>query len=145
MKIILQSDVSNLGQTGDIVRVKPGYARNYLIPRGLAIIADERNLAQLNHMQHMAKIKFQKEHKAATELAEKISTHPLSFTRESGDDGRLFGSVTNRDIAEALEAQGITVDRRKIKIVDTIKALGSYEVEVDLGCGVIANVAVTVS
>ena len=80
MKIILQSDVSNLGQTGDIVRVKPGYARNYLIPRGLAIIADERNLAQLNHMQHMAKIKFQKEHKAATELAEKISTHPLSFT-----------------------------------------------------------------
>lgn len=144
MKIILQSNVSNLGQSGDIIRVKPGYARNYLIPRGLAIIADERNVAQLKHIQHMAQIKFQKEQKAALAISEKISAYPLEFVREAGDDGRLFGSVTNRDIAEALEAQGVTVDRRKIKISDTIKALGSYSVEVDLGCSVIATVALTV-
>lgn len=144
MKIILQSDVNNLGQTGDIVRVKPGYARNYLIPRGFAIIADERNLAQLNHQQRMAQIKFQKEHKAATELAEQISSSGLNFERESGEDGKLFGSVTNRDIAEALQAQEIVVDRRKIKIADAIKSVGSYSVEIDLGCGVSANLTVVV-
>ena len=144
MQVILMQDILHTGKRGDVIEVKPGYARNYLIPRGLAIIADERNVAQLQHMQRMAQIKFQKEHKAATELAEKISAYPLTFTREAGDDGRLFGSVTNRDIAEALEAQEVSVDRRKIKISDAIKALGSYEVEVDLGCGVVATVAVTV-
>lgn len=144
MKIILQSDVSNLGQTGEIVRVRPGYARNYLIPRGFAIIADERNLAQLNHQQRMAQIKFQKEHKAATELADQIASSGLNFQRESGEDGRLFGSVTNRDIAEALERQGISVDRRKIKMGEVIKSVGSYTVELDLGCSVLAKLTVVV-
>lgn len=145
MKIILQSDVSNLGKTGDVINVRPGYARNFLIPRGVAIIADERNIAKLRHEKGMAQIKYEKELAAANALAELINESGLNFQRDAGEDSKLFGSVTNRDIADALEAKEIVVDRRKIVLSEPIKTLGSFGVEIDLGCGVTAHLTVVVS
>ena len=103
MKVILQKDVSNLGKIGDIVRVKNGYGRNYLIPRGLAVIADERNQRVLDHQKRIAQSLATKQRAMVQELADKLQDTTLSFKRESSEDGKLFGSVTKRDIAEELK------------------------------------------
>jgi len=132
MKVILQEDVAHLGQTGDIVKVKDGYARNLLVPRGLALVADERNVKQLQHNMRVAQARAAKVLAAAKDLAEKISTVAVSIKRESGDEGKLFGSVTNRDIAEALSAEGFEVDKRTIQLDEPIRNIGVFNVPVKL-------------
>jgi large subunit ribosomal protein L9 len=144
MKLILQQDVRHLGLMGDVVKVRPGYGRNFLIPRGLAVIADERNVRRLEHQKQMAQSRADKERAKAEELAQQISANPVSLIREAGEDEKLFGSVTNRDIADALASVGIEVDRRRINMPTPIKTLGRFEVTVDVGRGVKANVVVFV-
>jgi len=144
MKVILQQDVANLGEMGQIVRVKDGYGRNYLIPRGFAVLADERNVNKLQHQQRIAQAKAAKEMEASQAAADKISESQISITREAGEDDKLFGAVTNRDIAEALAQNGIEVDRRKILLDEPIKSLGRFEVEISLNRGVKATVVVFV-
>jgi len=144
MKVILQQDLANLGEMGQIVKVKDGYGRNFLIPRGIAIIADERNVRRLKHQQSIAQAKAAKETAAAEEIAKKISDTQISITREAGEDDKLFGAVTNRDIAESLNQAGIEVDRRKIELSEPIKSLGRFEVNVGLTRGVKATVVVFV-
>ena len=144
MKVILQQDVANLGEMGQIVRVKDGYGRNYLLPRGFAVIADERNVRRLKHQQGIAQAKAAKETEAAEAIAKQISETQISITREAGEDDKLFGAVTNRDIAEGLAASGIEVDRRKIELSEPIKALGRFEINISLSRGVKATVVVFV-
>lgn len=144
MRVILQKDVKNLGLVGEIVRVKDGYARNFLVPRGLAVVADERNVRRLEHQKRMAAAKAAKELAKAQALAEQIEQNSVSIARASGEDGKLFGAVTNRDIAEALAADGFTVDRRQIEIEDHIRSLGMYQIPVRLERGVTATLKVFV-
>ena len=132
MKVILQKDVNKLGKTGDVVRVKDGYGRNFLLPRGLAIIADERNQRVLAHQKRIAQSLASKQLAIVKELASKIEETTISFKRESSDDGKLFGSVTNRDIAEALREKEIDIDRRRINIQTPLKEIGRTEVEIVL-------------
>ena len=132
MKVILQKDVNKLGKTGDVVRVKDGYGRNFLLPRGLAIIADERNQRVLAHQKRIAQSLASKQLAIVQELASKIEETTISFKRESSDDGKLFGSVTNRDIADALREKEIDIDRRRINIQNPLKEIGRTEVEIVL-------------
>jgi large subunit ribosomal protein L9 len=142
MKVILQKDLNKLGKTGDVVRVKDGYGRNYLIPRGIAIVADERNQRVLAHQKRISQSLAVKQLAVINELASKIQETTLSFKRESSEDGKLFGSVTNRDIAEALLEYDIDVDRRRINIPSPLKEIGRTEVEVVLSQEIKATVTV---
>jgi large subunit ribosomal protein L9 len=144
MKVILQKDVDNLGQLGDVVKVRDGYGRNFLIPRGMAVIADERNVRRLEHQKRIAQAKASKEKAKSEALAALIVAEPISLTREAGEDERLYGSVTNRDIAELLAEKGIEVDRRRIVIDSPIKTLGRFEVAIKLPRGVKASLVVFV-
>lgn len=142
MKVILQKDMKNLGKIGDIVKVKDGYGRNYLLPRGIAILADEKNQRVLEHQKRVAKSLAAKELTKAKELADKIKENTLSFKMESGDGGKIFGSVTTRDIAEALAEKGIEIDRRKISLDGPLKEIGRHEIEISLTRDVRATIVV---
>ena len=144
MKVILQQDVDHVGMIGDIVRVKDGFGRNYLIPRGLAVIADERNVRRLNHQQRIAKAKAAKELAIAEAQAKKIAETQISINCEAGEDDRLFGAITNRDIADAFKTAGVEIDRRRIALPEPIKALGRFEVQINLDRGVKATAVVFV-
>jgi len=144
MKVILQQDVANLGQTGDVVKVKDGYGRNFLVPRGLAVIADERNVARLEHQTRMAAAKASKALGGAQELANKISETAVTIKVKAGEEGQLHGSVTNRDIAEALAAEGFDLDRRLIHLAEAIKNVGVFQVPVKLHRDVEAEIKVYV-
>ncbi|TNE86767.1 MAG: 50S ribosomal protein L9 [Deltaproteobacteria bacterium] len=144
MRVILKSEVPHLGDAGDIVRVAPGYGRNYLIPRGLAIPASEGSVATLEHQQRMAAAIRRKKLAEAQELAEKLNGTAVSIRREAGEDDKLFGSVTNRDIAEALAAEGIEIDRRSIQLDEPLRAIGLFTVPVRLHREVEANARVYV-
>lgn len=140
MKLILQQDVANLGNVGDVVNVAPGYGRNFLIPRGLAVLADEGNVRRLEHQKRVVAHKRAKLLAAAQALAAQLSNTAVSIKRQAGEEGKLFGSVTNRDIAEALAAEGIEVDRRSIRLEDPIRTVGVFHVPVRLEMGVEAEV-----
>jgi large subunit ribosomal protein L9 len=142
MKVILQKDLNKLGKTGDVVRVKDGYGRNYLIPRGIAIIADERNQRVLAHQKRITQSLASKQLAIINELATKIQETTLSFKRESSEDGKLFGSVTNRDIADALLEHDIDIDRRRISIPSPLKEIGRTEVDVILSSDIKATITV---
>lgn len=144
MLVILKKEVPNLGDPGDIVRVKPGYGRNYLIPEGLAIAANESNVAELEHQKRVAEAIKRKELVAAEELAKKIAETAVTIRREAGDDDKLFGSVTNRDIAEALAERGIEIDRRNIQLDEPIRAIGLFPVGIRLHREVSAELRVFV-
>ncbi len=139
MQVILTQDVDNLGKAGELVSVKPGFGRNYLVPRGLAVSATVRNKNRLDHEKKVIESKVAKERASATELAAKINVMTLQFERIIGADEKLFGSVTNRDIQEQLKRAGVEVDHRTIQLDQAVKALGKYEVPVRLAAGVIAN------
>jgi large subunit ribosomal protein L9 len=139
MQIILTQDVANLGKAGELVSVRPGYGRNYLVPRGLAVSATVRNKNRLDHEKTLIERKVAKERASATEIAAKLNVMTLQFERIVGDDEKLFGSVTNRDIAEQLKRAGVEIDHRTIQLDQSVKALGKYEVPVRLAAGVIAN------
>jgi large subunit ribosomal protein L9 len=139
MQIILTQDVANLGKAGELVSVRPGYGRNYLVPRGLAVSATVRNKNRLDHEKALIERKVAKERASATEIAAKLNVMTLQFERIVGDDEKLFGSVTNRDIAEQLKRAGVEIDHRTIQLEQSVKALGKYEVPVRLAAGVVAN------
>ncbi len=144
MRVILKNEVPELGDAGDIVTVKPGYGRNFLIPRGLAIPASEGSVRQLEHQKRVADAIRRKRLKSATDLAEKLEATAVSIRRETGEDDKLFGSVTNRDIAQALADEGLEIDRRSIQLDEPIRAIGLFTVPVRLHSEVTANVRVYV-
>lgn len=145
MQIILREELPNLGTIGDVVKVKAGYARNYLLPRGLAVEASVRNLHGLEHQKRVIADKRLREHKSAAAVAEKISSVKLIFQVRAGDDGKLFGSVTNQDIHRQLEERGFSIERRRILLEEPIKSLGSHDVVIHLGPDTKAKVKVEVS
>jgi large subunit ribosomal protein L9 len=144
MKIILREDVSNLGRSGEVVTVKDGYGRNYLIPRKMAVMANERNIRQLEHEKSVISARQAKLKGAAEEQARGLGAVQLTIARKVGEQDKLFGSVTALDIAEALAAQGKKVDRRHLHLPEPIKATGSYEVEIRLHRDVVAKIKVEV-
>ena len=139
MQVILTQDVDNLGKAGELVSVKPGFGRNYLVPRGLAVSATVRNKNRLDHEKKVIESKVAKERASATEIAAKINVMTLQFERIVGEDEKLFGSVTNRDIQEQLKRAGVEIDHRVIQLDQAVKALGKYEVPVRLAAGVVAT------
>jgi large subunit ribosomal protein L9 len=126
MDVILRDDVEHLGEMGDVVRVKPGHARNFLIPRGLAVRADRKSLAALEHEKRLVEDRRVRKRKSALTEADKIEGVVLEAKVRAGEEDRLFGSVTNLDIEKLFSAQGIEVDRRRIDLQDPIKKLGTY-------------------
>jgi len=144
MEIILQEEVANLGQIGDVVNVRNGYARNYLLPRGFAVEANQRNVHALEHQKRLVSVKKERAQSQAQATSEQLSAVSLTIKARSGEEGRLFGSVTNIDIEAALKEKGITVDRRKILLDEPIKQLGEHEVAVNIGGGARANIKVEV-
>lgn len=132
MKVILREDVQHLGDVGEMVTVKPGYARNYLIPQGLAVQADEKNVRRIEHERRLINLQLAKLHGAASEMGAKIAGLPITITRKVGEQDKLFGSVTARDIGEALQSEGHQVQRRQIRLAEAIRDLGVYEVQIRL-------------
>ena len=144
MQVILRDDLDNLGKSGEVVNVKPGYARNYLLPRGLAIKATAGDIARVEHEKRVIAARTAKLAKTAQAEAEKLSRVSVSIARATGEEDKLYGSVTTRDIAEALREQGVVVDSKKLHLDEPIKALGDFEVPVKLGRGVNATIKVSV-
>jgi large subunit ribosomal protein L9 len=144
MEVILREDVQNLGTVGDIVKVKPGFARNYLLPRGLAVVADRRNVHVLAHQKRIVADKRERDRRHAETAAQKLSSLRVTIKARAGEEGKLFGSVTNIDIEKALAEQGVTVERRRIRLDEPIKSIGEHLIPVHLGVGVDAQVTVVV-
>jgi len=144
MQVILRDDMDNLGKSGEVVNVKEGYARNYLLPRGHAIKATETDVARVEHEKRVIAARTAKLAKEAQAEADNLSQVSVSIARAVGEEDKLFGSVTGRDIAEALKEKGVIVDAKKIHLEEPIKALGLAEVSVKLGRGVTATVKVWV-
>jgi large subunit ribosomal protein L9 len=145
MQIILQEDIEKLGHRGDIVTVKPGYARNFLLPRKLAIEASTGNMKALERIRTSLAKKTATELDAAHKQAELLNGVSLHFKRKTGENDQMFGSVTTADIAEALAAQSFKVDKRQVQIADPIKALGEYPVTIKVFRDVTAQVIVHVA
>ena len=144
MEVILREDIQKLGSKGDIVTVKDGYARNYLLPQKLALLATTGTRKQVAEMKAAAARKDASEKGAAETLAEQMSTVELTFTVKAGESDQLFGSVTSMDIAEALEAKGFSIDRRKVELAEPIRTLGEYTVPVRIHREVAASVKLQV-
>ena len=144
MEIILKEDVENLGHCGDVVKVAQGYGRNYLLPKKLAIEATAGNKAVIEQMKNSSVRRSAKEKGDSELLLQQLEQLSLSFTRKTGDNDHLFGSVTGADIAQALEAQGFQVDRRKVHLEEPLKSLGEFLVPVRLHREVTAHVKVVV-
>jgi len=132
MEVILKEDILNLGKIGELVRVRDGYARNYLLPRGLVLIANKKNLKTFDHQKKLVAGQKQKIMRQAQSAADQLTGVSLVIPMKVGEEGRLFGSVTNIQIEKALKAKGLNVDRRKIHLDEPIKTVGDYEVPVRL-------------
>jgi large subunit ribosomal protein L9 len=139
MQVILTQDVTNLGKAGELVSVRPGYGRNYLVPRGMAVSATAANVHRLEHDKRVIAKKVAKERAGAESQAERINVVTLQFDRQVGEDDKMFGSVTSRDLVEQLKKAGVDIDHRQIALEQPIKALGKYEVPVKLSAGVTAQ------
>ena len=146
MKLILTQDVKGQGKKDQVIDVSDGYARNFLLPRGLAIPADAKALSEIKNREASKQHKIDTERAAAKEIAEKLATITVKIVTTGGTDGRLYGSVTAKDIAEALEKQhGISVDKRKLSLSENIKTFGTYNVDVKLYTDVSSKVKVAVT
>jgi large subunit ribosomal protein L9 len=145
MQIILQEDVEKLGNRGQVVEVAEGYARNFLLPRKLALEASAGNMKRLERMRATFAKKEATEKDAAQKLAELLLGVSLSLTRKAGDNDQLFGSVTTADLSAALEAEGYNIDKRKITLTEPIKLVGEYQVPIKLHREITANVKLTVA
>jgi large subunit ribosomal protein L9 len=145
IQVILQQDVNKLGQSGDLVRVRPGFARNYLLPRQFAVPATTAAVHRIEHEKTVAVARADKAKKEARDAATKLSAVVVKIVQKAGEDGRLFGSVTAKDIVAALKAQGHEVDRRKIHLPEPIKATGTYEITLALVSDVVATLKVEVA
>lgn len=144
MKVILREDVENLGRGGELVEVKPGYGRNYLLPRGLAVLANPKNVRELEHQKSVATAKAAKVKASAEAIAKRLSETPVTLKRKVGEQEKLFGSVTALDIVEALGARGLQIDRRHIELAEPIKTTGDFEVPVKLHSEVVGKAKVKV-
>ncbi|MFZ0638431.1 MAG: 50S ribosomal protein L9 [Candidatus Acidiferrales bacterium] len=144
MEIILQEDIEKLGTRGQVVTVKEGYARNYLLPQKLAIPANASNMKRLEKMRAAFAKKEATERESAQQQAAQLASVSLKLSRKAGESDQLFGSVTTGDIAEALAAQGYEIDKRKIQLTDPIKLVGEYPIAIKLYRDVTATVTLTV-
>lgn len=132
IQVILQQDVDKLGKSGELVRVRPGFARNFLLPRQLAVPATSAAVRRIEHEKQVALAKAEKSKKEAREIAAKIDALAIKLTLKAGEDGKLFGSVGTKDLEHAIAAQGLKIDRKKIQLAEPIKQLGTYEIPVKL-------------
>jgi large subunit ribosomal protein L9 len=139
MELILTQDVEHLGKAGELVSVKRGYGRNYLVPQGLAVSATRRNKSQLLHEKRRIERKVAKELSEASDIAVRINGMTLQFERLVGEDDKLFGSVTSRDITEQLGVAGIELDNRRVQLSEPVRTLGKFDVDIKLRSDVVAN------
>ena len=144
IEVILRDDVPHLGKIGEVVRVKPGYARNFLFPRGLAVEANRKTLRVLEHHQRVIATKADRERKSAEAVASRLDGLRIAVKARAGEEGRLFGSVTNLDVERLLAERGFQVDRRRIAIEEPIKQLGTFPIVVQIGREVRATIQLTV-
>jgi large subunit ribosomal protein L9 len=144
MRIILRENLENLGKAGEVVTVRPGYGRNYLLPSGLAVPATEKDEARMKHEQRVIAARVAKLAKEMQSEADRLSQVSVSLSRAVGEEDKLYGSVNNRDIADALAEQGVKLDAKKIHLDEPIKTLGMTEVTVKLGHEITAKIKVWV-
>ncbi|MDB4997270.1 MAG: ribosomal protein L9p [Myxococcaceae bacterium] len=144
IQVVLQSDVDNVGVSGELVKVRPGFARNYLLPRSLAVPATTAAINRINHEKAVAVAKNEKAKKEARGVADKMGGVTITIARPVGEDEKLFGSVTAKEIHAAFEAKGIVFDRKKMQLAEPIKALGTFEIPVKLTSDVTATLKVEV-
>ena len=142
--VVLTEDLPNVGHSGELVRVRPGYARNFLVPRGLAIGATAANVARIEHEKKVVEARNAKLRATAEDLAKRMSGVELTIERPVGEGDRLYGSVTSRDVEEALAARGFEVDRRRI-VMDALKTIGAHTVTIRLATSIAATIKVIVA
>jgi large subunit ribosomal protein L9 len=145
LQVVLQSNVDKVGESGELVKVRPGFARNFLIPRGLAVPATTAAVNRIAHEKAVAVAKADKTKKEMQAVAEKINALKLTLTRSVGEDDKLFGSVTSKEIENAAKAAGVTIDRKKMQLAEPLKALGTFEIPVRLMADVTATLKVEVA
>jgi large subunit ribosomal protein L9 len=144
IQVVLQQDVDKVGKSGELVRVRPGFARNYLLPRELAVPATTAAVRRIEHERGVALARTDKAKKEARGIAEKLGALSIRIAQKVGEDGRLFGSVTTKDIEAAVKALGFSVDRKRIQLAEPIKSVGAYEITVKLVSDVAATLRVEV-
>ncbi|MDA8418446.1 MAG: 50S ribosomal protein L9 [Desulfobacteraceae bacterium] len=144
MQLILKQNVDNLGEEGDVVKVKPGYGRNFLMPQGLAISASKGNLARLEVEKVAIEARKQQQRQDAESIAKRIEAQSLTIEKRVGEENKLYGSVTSSDLADRLAEQGLVIDRRKIVLDEPIKRVGETEVTVKVGYQVLAKLKVNI-
>jgi large subunit ribosomal protein L9 len=144
MNVILRENVSSLGKAGQIVKVSDGYGRNFLIPKGLAVEATEKNIKALEEKKKSSETKEQRRREQAQQTKAQLSGMECIIYRKEGDQGKLFGSVTPKDIEQAIAGRGVVIDRKNIVIAEPIKNVGSYPVKIKLPSGLSAEITVTV-
>ena len=140
MEIILLSDIKNVGQSGDIITVKPGFARNKLIPQGLALRASNRNIAIAKEKKKAASVKLERESQALQVLAKKLSNVEITIEVKVGEEEKMFGSITNKDIHKELTAKGFELEKNQISIIEPIKALGIFHASVKIAKDITSDV-----
>jgi large subunit ribosomal protein L9 len=144
MKVILRQEIENLGKGGEVVEVKAGYGRNFLLPRGLAVLANPKNVREVEHQKQIAHARAAKQKASAEAVAKRLAETPVTLKRKVGEQEKLYGSVTAMDVAEALAARGLQLDRRSIDLAEPIKTTGDFEVPVKLHSDVIGKAKVKV-
>lgn len=145
MQIILREDITNLGRPGDVVKVRDGYARNFLLPRNLAIEANPKNLRAFEHQKRLALMRREAKKGEALKMKERLEALRINIAARAGEEGKLFGSVTNIDVERALREQGFDIERRKVILPEPIKQLGDYTVAVKLDPEVDASLKISVN
>jgi large subunit ribosomal protein L9 len=144
VRVVLTEDLPNLGNSGDLVRVKPGFARNFLIPRGLAALATKDNVKRIEHEKRVALARAQKQRSASQAIADKLNGVKITIGAQVGEENKLYGSITTRDIEEALAAKGFEIDRRKI-MTDPIKELGTHAIAIKIASGIDATIELEIA
>ena len=144
MQVILKEDVHNLGKAGELVKVKPGYGRNYLIPQGKAVVATAGNVKQIEHEKKLIAAKQALVLKDAQAMVDRLAAIEVQIERQAGEEDKLFGSVTSRDIAEALKDKGVTVDHKKVHLPEPIKTIGYHTIDIKLATNVTGKIKVVV-
>jgi len=145
VQVILSEDVPNLGRTGEVVKVRAGFARNYLLPRHLAVEANQKNIREFEHNRRVSMLRRERQKSHALTLKEKVEALALVIKARAGEEGKLFGSVTNIDIERALREQGFDIERRKIQLPEPLKRLGEFQVAIRLEAEVEASLKVEVA
>jgi large subunit ribosomal protein L9 len=138
VQVVLREDVAKLGKIGELVRVKPGYARNFLLPRGLGVVATEGNIQQIEHERKAAIANAAKLKKSFEAIAQQLSTVTITLTKQAGEADKLYGSVTTKEISDALKAKGFEVEKKRVELPE-VRTLGSFEVKAKLAPDVVAT------